>query len=59
MATGEYVGLHDGFFQVTIGEASDLIAQFGAGQHIGRIEVRSFTEGRIAQTPPATFLLQE
>jgi hypothetical protein len=51
-------GLVDGPFELDVGNATDLLARYGAGEHSARIVVVLTDVGREARTGPVTFELQ-
>lgn len=46
-------------YVITLGDAADLIATYGAGTHSARVEVRVEEEGETARTQSAGFELRE
>lgn len=48
----------DGPFVIDVGDAGDLISQYGLGMHLGAVEVRLDDQSRTA-TANRTFVLQE
>ena len=46
-------------YLITLGDAADLIATYGAGAHVARVEVRAEDKGESARTQSASFELQQ
>jgi hypothetical protein len=45
-------------FVITLGDAADLIAEYGAGSHVARVEVRAEEAGETARTQSVGFELE-
>ncbi|MGH7678313.1 MAG: hypothetical protein ACRENU_07600 [Gemmatimonadaceae bacterium] len=46
-------------YVITLGDAADLIATYGAGAHVARVEVRAEEKGESARTQSVSFELQQ
>ena len=46
-------------YVITLGDAADLIATYGAGTHTARVEVRAEEENETARTQTVEFELRE
>jgi hypothetical protein len=51
--------LFDGLFEFEMGDAADMIAQYGVGLHLGQVRIRLNDGGQTSQTQQVQFELQD